>query len=125
MNGNVSLMGENVFQINGGITINVYVSVKNFRYVKKIICGVSLHVVVKMQIVSKYYGWFSHYMWWSHRGIWRKNKNYSTNFNEKKAICKTPNASILIVFLLIIIVLLIAVSIYCYFIKYWSKQKHL
>ena len=45
-----------VFQINGGITINVYVSVKNFMYVKKIICGVSLHVVVKMQIVSKYYG---------------------------------------------------------------------
>ena len=56
MNGNVSLMGENVFQINGGITINVYVSVKNVMYVKKIICGVSLHVVVKMQIVSKYYG---------------------------------------------------------------------
>ena len=36
-------------QINGGITINVYVSIKNVVYVKKIIFGILLHVVVKME----------------------------------------------------------------------------
>ena len=41
-------MEENVIQINGGITINVDVSVKNNIYVKNIIFGVLLHVVVKM-----------------------------------------------------------------------------
>ena len=46
-NGNVNLMDENVIQIRGGITINVDVSVKNI-YVKKIIFGILLHVVVKM-----------------------------------------------------------------------------
>ena len=48
-----------------------------------------------------------------------------TNFNEKKAVCKTQNLYILIAFLLITITLLIAVSIYCYLIKYQAKQKHL
>ena len=47
------------------------------------------------------------------------------NFNEKKATCKMENFYILLVFLLITIPLLIAVSIYCYLIKYWAKQKHL
>ena len=41
--------GRNVIQINGGITINVNVSVKNVMYVKEIIFGVVLHVVVKME----------------------------------------------------------------------------
>ena len=48
-----------------------------------------------------------------------------TNFNEKKATCKTQNFYILLAFLLITIALLIAVSIYCYLIKYRAKQKHL
>ena len=48
-----------------------------------------------------------------------------TNFNEEKAACKTQNVYILLVFLLITIALLIAVSIYCYLIKYRAKQKHL
>ena len=43
--------GKNVTQINGGITINVIVSVKNVIYVKKIIFGILLQVAVK-----KYYG---------------------------------------------------------------------
>ena len=47
-------MEENVIQINGGITINVDVSVKNIKYVKRIIFGVLLHVVVKMKKFSKY-----------------------------------------------------------------------
>ena len=54
-----------------------------------------------------------------------KTKTIPINFNEKKAICKTQNFYILLAFLLIIIELLIAVSIYCYLIKYRAKQKHL
>ena len=42
-------MEENVIQINGGLTINVNVSLKNVIYVKKIIFGILLHVVVKMK----------------------------------------------------------------------------
>ena len=48
-----------------------------------------------------------------------------TNFNEKKAICKTQNVYILLAFLIITIALLIAVSIYYYLRKYWAKQKQL
>ena len=43
----------------------------------------------------------------------------------KKAACKTQNFYILLYFLSINIALLIAVSIYCYLIKYQAKQKHL
>ena len=42
-------MEENVTQINGGITINVDVSVKNIKYVRKIIFGILLHEVAKME----------------------------------------------------------------------------
>ena len=50
-------------------------------------------------------------------------KSYNeTNFNEKKATCKTQNFYILLAFLSITIALLIAVSIYCYLIK---KHYHL
>ena len=41
-----------------------------------------------------------------------------TNFNEQKATCEKQNFYILLAFLLITTVLLIAVSIYCYLIKY-------
>ena len=41
-----------------------------------------------------------------------------------KATCKMQNFYILLTFLLGTIVLLMAVSIYCYLIKYWAKQKH-
>ena len=51
-----------------------------------------------------------------------KTKTIPTNFNEKKATCKMQNFYILLVFLLITIALLIAVSIYCYLIKYRAKQ---
>ena len=46
---NINLMGKNVIQVNGGITINVDVSVKNIIYVKKIIFEILLHVAVKME----------------------------------------------------------------------------
>ena len=44
-------MEENVIQINGGIMINVDASVKNVKYVKKIMFRILLHVVVKMENV--------------------------------------------------------------------------
>ena len=40
---------KNVILINGGITINVDVSVKNVIYVKKIVFGILLHVIAKME----------------------------------------------------------------------------
>ena len=49
-------MEQNLSQINGGITINVDVSVKNIIYVKKIIFEIQLHAIVKMEIFCKYYG---------------------------------------------------------------------
>ena len=42
-------MEENVIQINGGITINVDVSVENVMHVKKIIFKILLHAVAKME----------------------------------------------------------------------------
>ena len=38
-------------EINGGITINVDVTVKNVMYVKKIMFGILLHVIVKMESI--------------------------------------------------------------------------
>ena len=52
-------------------------------------------------------------------------KTFITNFNEKNEIVKTKSFYILLAFLLIITALLIAVSIYCYLIKYKAKEKHL
>ena len=42
-------MGKNVIQINDRITINVNVSVKTVMYVKKIIFGILLYVILKME----------------------------------------------------------------------------
>ena len=53
-----------------------------------------------------------------------ETKTILTNFNEKKANCKTQIFYILLAFLLITIAFLIAVSIYCCLIKY-QKQKYL
>ena len=61
--------------------------------------------------------------------IEEETKTVTTNFNEKKktkknAICKTRFFYILLAFSLINIALWIAVSIYCYLLKYGAKQKH-
>ena len=56
--------------------------------------------------------------------LYKKQKQFQ-QILIKKATCKTQNFYILFGFLLITIALLIAVSIYCYLIKYKSKQKHL
>ena len=42
-------MEENVIQVNGGITINVDVNVKNVMYVTKITFRILLHVIAKME----------------------------------------------------------------------------
>ena len=49
MNVNVDFTEKNVIQINGEITINVDVNVKKFMYVKKIMFGILLHLIVKME----------------------------------------------------------------------------
>ena len=42
-------MEQNSSQISDGITINVSVNRKQFIYVKKIIFGILLHVIMKME----------------------------------------------------------------------------
>ena len=42
-------MEKIVIQINGGIMINVDISVKNVMYVKKIMFEILLHVIVEME----------------------------------------------------------------------------
>ena len=42
-------MDENVIQINGGMTINVDMSVKNVMNMKKNIFGILLHLFVKIE----------------------------------------------------------------------------
>ena len=49
MNVNVNLTEEKVIQINGGIMINVDVSVKKIMLFKKIMFGILLTVMVKME----------------------------------------------------------------------------
>ena len=49
-------------------------------------------------------------------------KTIPTNFNEKNITCKTQSFYILLSFLLITVTLLIAVSIYCYLIRYHAKS---
>ena len=41
--------GKNAIQIKSGIAINIDVSVKNVMYVKKIILGILLLVIAKME----------------------------------------------------------------------------
>ena len=42
---NVNLMEDIVIQINGGIMLNVDVSVKNVMYVEKIMFGILIHLI--------------------------------------------------------------------------------
>ena len=54
----------------------------------------------------------------------QKTNTVSANFKEKKANHETQVFYMLLVFLLITMTLLIAVSICCYLIKFWAKQKY-
>ena len=47
-NVNANLMKQNARHINGGIAININVSVKNIIYVKKIMLGILLVVVCNL-----------------------------------------------------------------------------
>ena len=78
---------------------------------KKIIFGILLNVVEKLKTFSMPYGWFSDYVWLNYRVYEEKTKSILTNFNEKKATCKTQNLYILLSFLLTTLALLIAVII--------------
>ena len=95
---------------------DVDVIVKKFMYVKKIVWNLATcncenwkHLASimddEMIICDKFYI--------------QKKKNLM-----KKITCKTQNFYILLAFLLTTITLLIAVSIYCYLIKYWTKHYH-
>ena len=53
MNVNVALVEQNVIQINGEITINVDVSIKNIMYVKKIMFRILLNVIVRMENIHQ------------------------------------------------------------------------
>ena len=127
-NVNVDLLEDNVIHINGGITMNVGVSVKNVMYVKKIMFGILLHVVMKMKSIYQVLCIMNDSAIMCDEIIESYNKETKTiltNFNEKKATYKTQNFHILLPFLLISTALLIAVSIYCYLITCQPKQKHL
>ena len=131
VNVKVNLMEENVIQINGGIMINVDMNVKkNVKYVKKIMFRISLHEVVKMENIEQVL-WMIQQLFAMNlyndseneekeAKLYNEKKTIPKHFNDKKATC-----IILLEFLLITIALLIAVGIYCYFIKYQAKQKHL
>ena len=118
-------MEKNVIQINGGITINVDLSVKNVIYVKMIMFG-----AFYMQLQNEKY--LASIMDDSAiacdeviESNNKETKTISTKFNENKAICEVQNIYFytLLAFLLITIALLIAISIYRYLIKDQVIQK--
>ena len=45
-------MEQNRSQVNGGTALIVNVSVKKFMYVKKIMFGILLHAIVKMENIQ-------------------------------------------------------------------------
>ena len=115
-NVNVNLMEENVTQINEGIMINVDVSVKDIMHLATCYCENGKYLasimddsaIMRDEITDTEA---------------KSNKEETkTNFNGNNANCKMQNFYILLAFLLISIGLLIAVSIYCYLIKYRPKQ---
>ena len=117
VNVNVNLMEENVIQIIGGIVIIVDVSVKKVIYVKKIMFGILLRAVGKMENIQQVL-WMIQQLFVM-KLYMQKKKKIMEKFN---ITCKTQNFYILFAFLLIVITLLIAVSIYCYLIKYRTKH---
>ena len=93
-------MEENVIQIIGGIMIggiSVDVGVKSI-YMKKIIFGILLNVVAKIEKIN-----INDSVITCNAVIEEETKTVTTNFNEKNAICKRQNFCILVAFLLITI----------------------
>ena len=119
-------MEGNRIQINGGILTNVDVSCK-----KCLVCdkdyiwnpstyiyenGTHLASIIDYLAIT-----FDEYM----QSCNKETKTITTDFNEKKSICKTQNFYILLAFLLIAVLLLRSFNIYCRLKKYQAKQKHL
>ena len=121
MNVNVNFIEQNVSHINGGILVNVDVAVKSIIYVKKIMFGNLLHVIMKIEKILQVLWMIQQLSVMKLESCDEEIKINPPNFNEKKVTCKTDSSYILLAFLLITIALLIAVSIYRYLIKY---QKH-
>ena len=107
-------MEQSVIQINGGITINVKC--------KKHVCGKD-YVCNPSACVCENGKYLLSIMNDSVIMCDEIIDVGETNFNEKNVTCKTQNFYILLAFLLITITL-VAISICCYLIKYWAKQKH-
>ena len=126
---NVNFIVENVIQIRSGIMVNVDVSVKNIICEKDYIwnhatcsCknGKYLENILDNSVIT-----CDEIIDAEAKSYHEEAKTIPRYFNEKKVACKKQSFYILLVFLSIIIALLLAVSIYCYLIKYWAKQKHL
>ena len=100
-------------------------NVKNIIYVTKNMFRILIHVFVKIQniwqVLRMIQLLFINEVIDAHDEI----KTVPTTFHEKKVTRKTQNFYTLNAFLLITIALLIVVSIYCYLMKYRTKQKHL
>ena len=137
---NVNLIEENVIQINDEITINVSVSAKNVKYVKKIVWNAATFscengkylasimddsAIICDEIIAADIKAKAQSNKDAKTKLNDETKAIPTNFNEKNGTSKTQNLSILLDFLLISIALLIAVSIFCYLIKNKTQQKHL
>ena len=116
------MIKQNESQINGEVTINVckkYICEKdyfwnsatcNYENGKYLASIVDDSAIICDGVIGSY------------AKLSLKDDYEQINFNEKEAICKTRNFYNLLVYLLITIVLLIAVTIYCYLIKYQRKH---
>ena len=128
-------MKENVIQIIGWITINADVHAKNIIFLKKIIFGMLLDVVAKSKHSASIMedSMTTYSMTTCGEITEEKAEKVTTNFNEKMQSVKQKISIIYYILLifyflhlsLIAIALLVAVSIYCYLIKYRAKQKRL
>ena len=83
-------MEQNVIQMNGEITINVHVSVRNIIYEKKNMFGILVHVFMNLVITSDEVI----------ESYDEEMKTIPTNFNEENVACKVQNLYNLLVFLL-------------------------
>ena len=118
-------MEESVIQINGGITVNVNVRVKNVMYAKKITCTPSTCSCENGKYLASIMDESAITCGEVIESYDEETKTASTNFNENKGTCKAQNFYILLAFLLITMALLIGIRIYYYLIKRIAKQKHL
>ena len=95
----VDLMEKNVIQINGGITINVDVSVKKIMYVKKIVWNCATCISEN----GKYLASIMDDSMTTCDEVIKSHeeelKTIPSNFNEKKATCTTQFFFILCVFI--------------------------